>query len=370
MPKIVLKVLECEKPHRGNYDNRVRLQISIDSESSYTLSFGRMSFRERKEIIASYKFVDDISIKLKFRRRGTQIGRTLHLWTDYLPTRIDDEEGFHRGSFKFEEKKAKYFIFYEVIPDPQNRTARSFHRAAMGTKISLKRYFGKQARGVLTEEEFQDLYDNKEFKKYNCQETIKIKEILRIHRKQEPKKGNERCLKRWIRLHCNAWGSESVIPIDDLPVGPKPWDLAYKRNYHPVNGENSTIIAGRVVTNKMADSDSLFTHLSRDQTFNIVPVPQFQYLLAYTAKTRGIENIFNVDQDSTIVPVSHNEWESGSFPLDWRPEKGEYVTIIGRHIYDLGHLPMATEIHPPHTTCRKSYLSVVSSEDFEGSNPT
>jgi hypothetical protein len=40
-------------------------------------------------------------------------------------------------------------------------------------------------------------------------------------------------------------------------------------------------------------------------------------------------------------------------PKEWRPEPGEYVTVWGRLIFDLGHLPMKTEIHPVHSIVRE-----------------
>jgi hypothetical protein len=49
----------------------------------------------------------------------------------------------------------------------------------------------------------------------------------------------------------------------------------------------------------------------------------------------------------------HNEWESGSMPIQWRPFWGEYVTLHGRHIYDIGHAPVKSEFHPGHSIVRE-----------------
>jgi hypothetical protein len=69
-------------------------------------------------------------------------------------------------------------------------------------------------------------------------------------------------------------------------------------------------------------------------------------MLDYTSKTKRLS-------DRIEFPVIQNEWETGSMPIQWRPFRGEYVTVWGRHIFDVGHMPVATEIHPAHTIVRE-----------------
>jgi hypothetical protein len=59
----------------------------------------------------------------------------------------------------------------------------------------------------------------------------------------------------------------------------------------------------------------------------------------------------------------HNEWESGSMPVEWRPFWGEYVTLHGRHIYDIGHAPVKSEVHPGHSVVREHTTAATLGDD-------
>jgi hypothetical protein len=86
-------------------------------------------------------------------------------------------------------------------------------------------------------------------------------------------------------------------------------------------------------------------HETRDVNWFQVPDPQFMYMLT--------DQMTGLLQSERNRPKIENEWESGSFPVQWRPFWGEYVTNWGRHIFDMGHPPYKTEIHPGHTVVRQ-----------------
>jgi len=112
--------------------------------------------------------------------------------------------------------------------------------------------------------------------------------------------------------------------------------------------------------------------LSRDQLETVLSVVRFDW-----RDLHGLRRAFGVDLDDldralrrqgttlddeidAVLAAKdlgrieiHNEWESGSMPLEWRPFWGEYVTLHGRFIYDIGHSPVKTEIHPGHTVVRE-----------------
>ncbi len=377
MPDLILKVLECERPGglfhedgllaklkltflQGIFDVNVTLHVSVDGgQDKSEIEFGTLTFRDRKFINRLIKFKESVQLRLTFRV-DKQIGNTITLTKDTLPHLADGKRGFHRGKKELETShKAKYYLWYEVVPDGMSPA--DFHRRALASPISLRRFLGRTGPGAMTSKEHEAIFifpadknDTSPIETYRCSEVISLRDTFSLHRTQDGEKSDAVFLRKWIARHCNIWGEESVIPIEQLPgaVTPLP-NLLTVPNWRPVKDESSCVLGGFCTGRRFAGEDNPATHMSRDFTFNIIPSPAFSYLLAYTAKTKGVTNPIDEDAEKSILPLSHNEWESGSMPRDWRPRRGEYVTIFGRHIFDLGHLTMTTEIHPPHTIVRE-----------------
>lgn len=369
MPVLFFKALECEVPSL-ELDTNVRLKIKVDGKEKNDIKLGSFTHRDRKRLSNTIEFAEKIEIDLK--ADSLKIGETLVVRTNELPHSHNNKPGWHRAAQDFKGKPSgakskvikkiinflkkhflgQYKLWFEVIP--VNTEAADFHNTFLLPEIRLREIFGRTGRGVFTAEE-QSAAASIPFeegvtrKVYRCRETISIRDAVNLHKKQNRNKEPAGSLRRWIRQHANPWGEESVIPLAQLPGGVNPSALLSNPNWIPVMDERSCVLSGLVTDSRFAGEDNPATHMSRDWIFNTIPSPVYNYMLAYTAKTKKI----TVNSGNVLVPLSHNEWESGSMPVEWRPMKGEFVTITGRHIFDMGHMPVTTEVHPPHTIIRE-----------------
>ena len=141
-----------------------------------------------------------------------------------------------------------------------------------------------------------------------------------------------------------------MIPIESTPLQTafKETPLASMKapNWLTVKDEKTYRISGFQHYSYQTKEDSPATHETLDWNWDQIPDPSFLYMLAYGAES------FN-PKSSNPVPRIHNEWETGSMPMQWRPFWGEYVTTVGRHVWDTGHQPIKTEMHPVHTILRE-----------------
>ncbi len=113
-----------------------------------------------------------------------------------------------------------------------------------------------------------------------------------------------------------------------------------------VKDEKSYCMAGLQRLSRQTNTDYFYNHETMDWNWYQLLDPSFTYLLNYTAKRIDL-------LDGNVVPSTENEWEVGSFPIQWRPFWGEYVINWGRHIYDVAHTPVKVEMHPAHTIIRQ-----------------
>ena len=168
-------------------------------------------------------------------------------------------------------------------------------------------------------------------------EMISLREVLAIHRVQDGERGAISSLRRWVSTHCDPLSYETVAQaLTRLPL---------ETGWLPVVSEESRCLAGFQGYSRETCTDYPVTHETRDWNWFQVPDPTFTYLL--NDAVTGLSDGF------ALTPWVESEWEGGSFPLQWRPFWGEYVTIHGRHIYDVGHAGARPEIHPAHTIIRE-----------------
>jgi hypothetical protein len=387
MPVMIVKALDCERTH-GAIDP-LQIKISADEKSTKKVkTTGRP--RERSVLNKHVLFSKKVTVQLI--TAGTiKIGNTLTIDAERLP-HIDNKDnlGYQRGLMFFKEGAAEYTLWYEVIPD--GTSEQEFHRSAFSSNISLLRNLARKGCGALTENQRNSILNMN----YESNEATSLRDVIAIHRLQDSEKGNTNSVRQWIYSHCNAWGEESPIPIAHLPEGRHWISLPSVPNYKTVIDESSCVLGGFVVNAEMSSADFGLTHSTRDITFDVLHSSQFNYLLAYTTFIKNVEEFSRIslndvllrnsiarpvsirnlaqslgiqppislrnliiritDFPPTRVPVIHIEWESGSMPKEWRPQAGEYVTVWGRHIFDLGHMPMKTEIHPVHSIIRERTL--------------
>ncbi|MCB0019845.1 MAG: hypothetical protein KDE09_18775, partial [Anaerolineales bacterium] len=267
-----------------------------------------------------------------------------------------------RDRFTFEKNDDELILWYEVFPAGLSRVA-----AQRPAEISVRQMLGRQGRGSLAAGQHRQLlraFNQKkatnaagapitvrqraETRLYRSQETISLRDTWRIHASQDGDKGKTQSLKKWIHTHCNPWGEESMIPVATMPRAAVGSEIVTGSipGWQPVASERSRFLAGFQEFSRRNIEDEPRSHSTLDWNLDLVADPAFMYLHSYTTSRRKLNNGLG-------YPKIHNEWESGSFPLEWRPFWGEYVTIYGRHIYDRGHAPIITEIHPIHTIVRE-----------------
>lgn len=108
----------------------------------------------------------------------------------------------------------------------------------------------------------------------------------------------------------------------------------------PVAGKGSVLqpeiaAAGRIVSWNLSDLDTSFDHpFGFDFNVNVAPDAPFQALVK------------NRDAENTDL---HVELEAGLFPaaFGWTPANGDRALVKGAWIFDCGHPPYETELHPP-----------------------
>lgn len=187
---------------------------------------------------------------------------------------------------------------------------------------------------------------------YRCSEVISTREIAELHAHQDGSRAYLESLRKWIRTHCDADSRQTVISdypdLQVVNIGGDNWGSQVYGNWIPVQGsEDTRILAGYQQYSRVTNTDHPFRHETRDWNWDVVPSPAFTYLL--TESMTGIDRPL----DDKPLPKIHNEWETGSMPLEWRPFWGEYITMYGRHIFDVGHTPYKTEIHPAFAIIRE-----------------
>ena len=104
------------------------------------------------------------------------------------------------------------------------------------------------------------------------------------------------------------------------------------------------VIEGTVLESRMSLADLPLNHSSFDWNLMLEPDPAYRPMLAEHPRQvpRDPER-----PDLGQVDVMEIEWETNHLPLEFRPVRGDRAWIMGRWIFDCGHKPFKTEIHPP-----------------------
>lgn len=100
--------------------------------------------------------------------------------------------------------------------------------------------------------------------------------------------------------------------------------------------DRPVVAQGVVRESKITHTDYPLLHDSHDQTFHVRLDPKY--------------NGLNSDANSVSrlgERLMEMEWESKYFPFRYWPSAGDRVWMEGRWIFDCGHPPYRTEIHPP-----------------------
>jgi hypothetical protein len=106
--------------------------------------------------------------------------------------------------------------------------------------------------------------------------------------------------------------------------------------------DNQMVAAGTVTRSFVSFHDIPWNHNSHDGIFYVNLDPAYSGL--YSTAHKVVDN----------VPIMEMEWEIGStnfgptdrFPIQFWPEQGDRVWMMGRWVFDCGHEPYPTELHP------------------------
>lgn len=93
--------------------------------------------------------------------------------------------------------------------------------------------------------------------------------------------------------------------------------------------------------------DNPYVHSTHDVNFYVELDPKYQDL---HSQWNAVESI-----NGRLTQLMEMEWEIGYFATDYWPQQGDRVWMMGRHIWDCGHDPYHSELHPPLIAAFTSY---------------
>lgn len=331
MKTITLKRMKCIQTEDILGDDEIKLQIALDGQHTSTLRNGNFSQREIWQLNKTYTYNDSIQLKLYDEDWSDSDD---HLGTHNLTLEISAED----ATVSFVKDEAYYELIFDlVVTRPSNNPD-----SLLTKPLSLYSFFSRMGQGIMDSNQYHTKIDLQKIYRIG-NEVVSIKDAFNRNRPQDRNKYKTNSIREWIQTHCNYFSADTYLnnkpPFSESDV------FWHNKNWKIVHNEKSREIAGFQDYSRVTYTDYPGTHETRDWNWDLIPDPQFMYLLGAGMKHKG--------EGQSLVPILHNEWESGSFPIQWRPFWGEYVTFWGRHIWDTGHDPVVTEIHPAHSIVRE-----------------
>lgn len=112
--------------------------------------------------------------------------------------------------------------------------------------------------------------------------------------------------------------------------------------------DRPVVAEGTVRESKITHTDYPLLHDSHDQNFFVALDPKYNGLHSdANSVSRSGERLMEM------------EWESKFFPFFFWPTAGDRVWMEGRWIFDCGHPPYRTEIHPPQAVAFTRFNSII-----------
>ena len=99
-------------------------------------------------------------------------------------------------------------------------------------------------------------------------------------------------------------------------------------------GDAAQVAEGVLRSSNVAYHDFPFSHVSHDWNWDLLPDPAYQFLNGTDNGRVGSSRQMEI------------EWEEAFFPSAFRPAVGDRAWMLGRWVFDCGHSPYLTEIHP------------------------
>lgn len=334
MKSITIKSIKCYEQQDFTGDDDIRLEIKADGASIDTLDNDNFDTGEIWTLNKTYSFSDKIVLKMYEEDWPDS--------DDHLGTHtINTDTPLRNSTVSFTKDGADYELIFDldmISADPTGEVV-----DPLIGPLEIRRFFGRMGAGVMALSKHEKYIGSQRLYKLE-NEVISLRDTLKRHYAQDRGLGNTKSIRKWVQRHCNFRSNDTYIT--DKPEAPvAPGILFTGKNWETVSDERSYELSGFQEYSRVTYTDNPTSHETRDWNWDIIPDPTFCYLLGEGFK--GKENGIN------RVPIMHNEWESGSFPVLWRPFWGEYITCWGRHIWDVGHAPLVTEVHPAHTILKE-----------------
>jgi hypothetical protein len=327
MKTITLKTMTCYATEDWVGDDECRLKIYTDGSHAETLERD-MSEGDTWSINKSYQFNNTVEFKLYDEDWPDPDD---HLGTQTV-TGVTQSIG--NATVSFTNDDADYDLSFSA----------SVPGAAIGgiDDISFRKFFARLAPGVMRDNRHRNVV-RKNLIYRQDEEIISFRETKTHHALQDDTKSSTVSVRRWIETHCDYFSHDTIIT--DKADYRNAASVVIYGNWESVKDHKTRVMSGFGDLSRVTNTDNPVSHETRDWNMNIVPDPTYMYMLGTGMKGEG--------SGLDLVPIMHNEWETGSFPSQWRPFWGEYVQLWGRHIWDVGHVPVAAEIHPPHAVVRQ-----------------
>jgi PASTA domain-containing protein len=138
-------------------------------------------------------------------------------------------------------------------------------------------------------------------------------------------------------------GAGSALAVSHDLAGPRGCRTGGFHDRNTVDPEWVSVMAddvaqvaeGTVRESHVATNDWPYNHDSHDWNFIVGLDGAYQFLHSDSNPVEGGEQRMEM------------EWEEKYFPIGFRPAVGDRFWVLGRWIFDCGHQPYRTEIHPP-----------------------
>lgn len=330
MKTFTLHILKCFETEDWGSDE-CALKILVDDQ--HVTTFRRsMSAGDEWHINQSFQFVDKFAVVL---------------YDEDAPDG-DDKLGQHiitsvtqpltMASLSFREDDADYTLTFSIALPDSNDT----HGGGIDGAINLRRFLARLGAGVANEAIHKQLIIKQSLYQAGG-EVISFRDTRALHDQQDGNKSGTLSLRQWLATHANYWSAETFLT--NKPAYRNAAEVFAAGNWETVVSEVGQRLAGFAHYSRITTTDNPFSHETMDWNMDIIPDPVYMYMLGSGMKGKG--------QGLDFIPLIHNELETGSFPIQWRPFWGEYVTLEGRHIWDVGHSPVSAEIHPAHSIVRE-----------------
>ena len=315
-------------------EDEYKLQVWADDD--YHKHRGDINEVGTKNIGATYHFENRLKVKLWDEDPGSDnhLGTHEIQATDIIGPMV---LGFSKeGSTPI----SGYDYLLTLTFEKDGAPAEDAHTWSMRDNLSM------MGKGVMEDLEYDTLISD--FRLVSVSnEQISFKKNFLAHRAQDGNKSETDSMRRWIQTHCDFHS-----PFGARRSRPGPTSLgraAIGYTWDAVDNEYSRRLAGFINASFLTHVDLLANHETFDWNWNMIPDPAFCYMWGAGGKTLRAPGTGGDPRDHGFAPVIHNEWESGSMPLEFRPTPGQYNISIGRHIWDTGHAPVKAEVHPGHT---------------------